>query len=456
MKYCATCNLEYPDASQFCKVCGKELGTVNVITGPVHCSSCGEPVQRDWHFCKQCGHASDEATVVREPATSHVQTQVSSFAPPAAVTAVVPSPQAATSALAVSAPREERCRTCGHRQNVGAQTCEACGAAVGSYARNLRVKKWLKVFAVVLGVCIFLTGLTAVGWYLLGVRVAIHTVPGDAKIVIDGEDVGRTNTYGSFTSGRLRAGDHSLAVFRDGYDTWDQDFSISFTDFSKGLNVMLNQTKYKLTVVTSPAGSEVLVDNKLVGKTSADDGTFETDRLLPGAHSVIVRSDGYRDWKQSVDLQKNTQLEVQLSAAPAVDQNASSVEDEVRGALAGWAQSVQNRDIDEHMRYYADTLDYYYSRTLIPSAKVREDRTKAFQKYTSLSLQLDNINVRPDSTGQRATVEFDKAFDFHNDTGAYFRGSVRVQLTLTKLGGAWLITGEKDLKVYDVKSSANP
>jgi hypothetical protein len=102
------------------------------------------------------------------------------------------------------------------------------------------------------------------------------------------------------------------------------------------------------------------------------------------------------------------------------------------------------------MRYYADTLDYYYNHTQVPSTKIRDDRTRAFQKFNYLDVRLSNINVQLDSTRQRASVLLDKSFDFRGDNNAFYNGSVQDQLTLTKLGGGWLITGEKELKVYYV------
>jgi ketosteroid isomerase-like protein len=303
---------------------------------------------------------------------------------------------------------------------------------------------------VMLGAIVLSTGVAAAGWYALGVKVTIQSDPGDSKVVIDGQDVGRTNSYGSLTTARIRTGDHSLAVMHDGHNEWKQSFNISFTDLSKSLNVKLNPTRYKLTVVSSPGGSEVLVDNSSMGNTNEQNGNLETAPLAPGAHTVVVRHEGYRDWKESVKLSGDQKIDVTLTSAPVYDANASSADSEVRNALEGWAQASRNRDIDSHMRYYADTLDFYYNRTLVPSSKVRDDRTKAFAKFNDIGIQLSNINVQLDSTGQRATVTLDKTFDFRGDNNAFFNGSVQDQLTLTKLGGAWLITGEKELKIYYV------
>lgn len=446
MKNCPTCNLEYPDTSRFCKSCGKQLAEKSIAATPTEaCPACGWNGPAGWKFCKQCGHRSDESTIVQPRPSSVPTLQFGS-----AAAGVAPAPVVAWPAVSEApAPKEEKCRACGHLNEAGSERCAACGAPVGWYARKLKVKRVAIGVAVALAVLLLATGAAAAGWYALGIKVGIETDPAEAKIVIDGQEVGKTNNYGSLTTSRLRTGDHTLIVTRDGFDEWKQSFNIAFTDLSKSLNIKLNATKYKLTVVSSPAGSEVLVDSNSLGTTNDSSGNLETAPLAPGDHLVIVRHDGYREWKQTVKLSADQKVDVTLSSAPVMD-SSGSADSEIRNALEGWAQTSRNRDIDGHLRYYADTLDFYYNRTMVPSAKIREDRTKAFAKFTSISIQLTNMDVQVDSTGQRATVTLDKAFDFRGDNNAFWNGSVQDQLALTKLGGAWLITGEKELKVYFV------
>lgn len=364
-----------------------------------YCPACAAPTQQGWKFCKQCGQAFDSSRIVSSEA----------------------------------APASEN-----HSRSAGRS----------GYQRKL--KRLVVVAGVLLLLMLFATGVAAAGWYALGVKVAVQTDPSESKIVIDGQEVGKTNSYGTLITSRFRIGDHTLVVMRDGYDEWKQTFNIAFTDFSKNLNIKLNATKYKLTVVSSPAVSEVLVDNVSMGSTNESTGALVTAPLAPGEHALIVRHDGYREWKQTVKVNTDQKLDVTLSSAPVVDQSASSAEDEIRNSLEGWAQAARNRDIDGHLQYYADTLDFYYNRTMVPSSKVRDDRTRAFAKFNNINVQLSNINIQLDSTGQRATVTLDKTFDFRGDNNAFFNGSVQDQLALTKLGGAWLITGEKELKVYYV------
>ena len=326
--------------------------------------------------------------------------------------------------------------------------CKSCQAPIGELAKHVRTKRI--VAGVVVGLAV-LAAITMLGaWYLWGVKVTVDSNPGASKVFIDGREVGVTNASGVVTVPHIRPGDHDLVVMHDGFDNWKQSFHIAFTDFGKTLTVTLNPTKYKLTIISSPTGSEVLVDNQSMGNTDDSNGNLETSPLASGDYSVIVRHDGYRDWKQNVSLKGNMKIQVTLTSAPVMDQSADSAEYEIRNALEGWAQSTRNRDVDSHLRYYADTLDYYYNRTLVPSSKVRDDRIKAFAKFNWLDVQLSNMTIQLDSTGQRATVVFDKTFDFRGDNGAFYNGSVQDQATLTKLGGAWLITGEKELKIYYV------
>ena len=400
MKYCHNCKLEHSDVNQFCKSCGGTLTVMEPHSGAARpCPACAAPVQPGWKFCKQCGHAFRVSRVL-----SSERSESSSFD---------------------SEP----------------------AAASGS---KRRIKRVFLIAAILILLMLFATGAAAAGWYALGVKVVVRTDPSEAKIVIDGQEVGDTDAYGTLTTSRLRIGEHTLIVTCEGHDEWRQTFNIAFTDFGKNLNIKLNPTKYRLTIVSLPGGSEVLVDNVSMGSTNESTGLLETTPLAPGEHTLIVRQNGYREWKQNVQLTADQKLDVTLTSAPIADQSASSADFDIKSSLEGWAQSSRNRDIDGHLQYYAETLDFYYNRTMVPSAKVREDRTRAFAKFNYISLQLSNINIQLDSTGQRATVTLDKTFDFRGDNNAFFNGSVQTLLALTKLGGSWLITGEKELKVYYV------
>ena len=433
MKHCSKCDLTFPDLSAFCKKCGgpltdDEVTIVSVRSGgnaslELTCPNCGKPHRADAVFCKGCGKPLNPQTA-NETAETSGRIRASEAVGPNTVTAA----PTVVQPVPIQTEPEISCVKCGTRNKAGMKFCKTCRAPIGELAKKVRTKRI--VAGVVAGLALFAVVTMVLGWYLWGVKVTVDSDPGASKVFIDGREVGITNASGVVTVPHIRAGDHDLVVMHEGFDNWKQPFHIAFTDFSKTLTVKLNPTKYKLTIISSPAGSEVLVDNQSMGNTDDSNGNLETLPLASGDYSVIVRHDGYRDWKQNVSLKGDMKIQVTLSSAPVMDQSADSAEYEIRNALEGWAQSTRNRDVDSHLRYYSDTLDYYYNRTLVPSSKVREDRIRAFAKFNYLSVQLSNMNIQLDSTGQRATVVFDKTFDFRGDNGAFYNGSVQDQATL--------------------------
>jgi ketosteroid isomerase-like protein len=134
---------------------------------------------------------------------------------------------------------------------------------------------------------------------------------------------------------------------------------------------------------------------------------------------------------------------------PAAD--AAHVSKEVAEALEDWADSTRERDLDDHMRHYADTLETYYKKQNVPASQVRADRSQAFVRYDQMDVKISNVEVTPDPTGTRATVAFDKTWEF-DSPDKNSKGSVRQQLTLVRAAGRWLINGERDLQVYFTNS----
>lgn len=125
---------------------------------------------------------------------------------------------------------------------------------------------------------------------------------------------------------------------------------------------------------------------------------------------------------------------------------AKTISNDVKDVVNEWKDSTENLDLDTHINQYADKVDYYKAGR-VDAARVRADRERAFNAYDTLIVNLDNIKVTPDATGEKATVVLDKEWNFEG-AEKNSSGKVQQQLTLGKVNGRWLITGEKDLKVY--------
>ena len=126
-----------------------------------------------------------------------------------------------------------------------------------------------------------------------------------------------------------------------------------------------------------------------------------------------------------------------------------AVTNDVKEAIDEWKGSSENLDLDGNLDQYADSVDYYAGGR-VNRARVRADKQRAYDQYDSINFNITNLKVTPDASGEKATAVFDKEWTFEG-ADKYSAGKVQQQLTLNKIKGKWLITGEKDLKIYYVE-----
>jgi hypothetical protein len=123
-----------------------------------------------------------------------------------------------------------------------------------------------------------------------------------------------------------------------------------------------------------------------------------------------------------------------------------AISNDVKNVVDDWKNATENLDLDTHLSQYADTVDYYRGGK-VGIAKVRADKEQAYSAYDSIDINITNMKITPDASGEKATALFDKEWNFEGE-GKSSSGKVQQQLMLSKVNGKWLITGEKDLKVY--------
>ncbi len=135
------------------------------------------------------------------------------------------------------------------------------------------------------------------------------------------------------------------------------------------------------------------------------------------------------------------------SPKPTLDpEEAKVVADDVEDAVDTWKSSSENLDLDGNLDQYADSVDYYTTGR-VNRARVRADKQRAFDQYDSINFNISNMKVTPDASGEKAIAVFDKEWRFEGENRRS-SGKVQQQLTLGKIDGRWLITGERDLKTY--------
>lgn len=164
--------------------------------------------------------------------------------------------------------------------------------------------------------------------------------------------------------------------------------------------------------------------------------------------NVVAVNANVVETNQNANL-ANTNLNANVLPSPKPSlkpEQAIKIKKEVGETLDGWKTATDNRDLDAHMSFYGENVDFY-NGGVVNASKVRSDREKAFDAYNNIEVELSNINITPDSTGEKATVVLDKAWHFQNDEKTS-DGKVQQRLTMEKLSGRWYITGEKDLHTY--------
>ena len=134
------------------------------------------------------------------------------------------------------------------------------------------------------------------------------------------------------------------------------------------------------------------------------------------------------------------------NSAPMPAVNAEQLKNEVSSRIDSWIDLTESRNLNAYMNHYAGTVDYYNKKD-VSASYIRSDKQRAFSDFDSIEMNVSNLNVKPDASGERATAEFDKEWVFDGDE-KYSAGKVRTQLQLKKVNGQWLIVGERDLKVY--------
>lgn len=119
--------------------------------------------------------------------------------------------------------------------------------------------------------------------------------------------------------------------------------------------------------------------------------------------------------------------------------------DEVVSEIESWRETTEDMDLDSLMAHYAPRVDYY-NRHGVDPGYIRADKSRAFSRFTDIQMNLSNIQLTLNDKGDKITAVFDKGWRFSGERTS--TGKVRQQLELSKLDGRWLITSEKDIKVY--------
>jgi len=175
---------------------------------------------------------------------------------------------------------------------------------------------------------------------------------------------------------------------------------------------------------------------------------FRGDTARPSNPGAVYADNGVPTTSQpSITPSDQPRRETSATNTPPQSVAPEQTKNELEGSIRSWISAGESRDIDSTMRFYADVVDYYRKPGSTKSF-VRSDKQRYYNKFQTASVTISDLVITPSVDGSSAEALFDKNWTY--DGNSNFSGKVRQQLKFRKFGGKWLITGERDLKVYYV------
>jgi hypothetical protein len=131
----------------------------------------------------------------------------------------------------------------------------------------------------------------------------------------------------------------------------------------------------------------------------------------------------------------------------------AGIKKDVEQTLVDWKTASEDFDLEANVSNYADNVDYYTGGK-VSKSKIKQDKQKAYSTYDTININISDIKITPDPSGEKATVVFNKEWDFAT-LDKKNRGEVTQQIIFSKVAGKWKIVSEKDLKVLWIDRGKN-
>jgi ketosteroid isomerase-like protein len=133
-----------------------------------------------------------------------------------------------------------------------------------------------------------------------------------------------------------------------------------------------------------------------------------------------------------------------VGASPA----SAGEAEELRGALAGWIDATNARDIERQMSFYDSRLNTFYLTRDTTRQAVRAEKAAVFARASRVDVRADPPQIFLSRDGRTATMRFRKQFTIEGG-GIDRRGAVLQELRWRRTAQGWKIVGERDLRVID-------
>lgn len=141
----------------------------------------------------------------------------------------------------------------------------------------------------------------------------------------------------------------------------------------------------------------------------------------------LIQQAAVRGWEEEVEEESDA---------------ASEIESIILDMNDAWVRG----DLSRHIAHYAERVDFYDSYGA-PRSYIERERGRALERFPEREITIRGTAITFPEPGE-ARALIDKRWDFGGGD-LDWTGSARQELTLELRNGVWLVTGERDVEVYD-------
>jgi hypothetical protein len=135
-------------------------------------------------------------------------------------------------------------------------------------------------------------------------------------------------------------------------------------------------------------------------------------------------------------------------AKPLSRAERAEIQQQIRGVLGRWSESMLKGDVDEHTRLYAPSVGPYFTKNRASRKEIADEMQRMVKRYGAVTTcKITDVTVST-VDANHAIANFRKLW---STAEKKFAGEERQQLKFVRQGSDWLIASEQELKVYWVR-----
>ncbi len=133
---------------------------------------------------------------------------------------------------------------------------------------------------------------------------------------------------------------------------------------------------------------------------------------------------------------------------PLTRAERAEVQQQIRGVLSRWSESLLQGDLETHANLYASSVGPYFTKNQVSRTEIADEMQRMVKRYGAMTTyKISDVTISP-SDANHAIANFRKQW---GTAGRKFAGEEREQLKFVREGSEWLIASEQELKVYWVR-----